>query len=79
MVGPRPITHDGSMMIIVVAAVLGILSIAGAVAAGMDAASPELATERRLALSILAGLLTLLGLCMAFLVYWFSAFIGALR
>lgn len=65
------------MMIIVVPAVLGILSIIGAVAAGMDAANPDRATERRLALSILAGLLTVIGLCMAFLVYWFSAFTGS--
>ena len=77
MVRPGPLTHDGSMMIVLIPALLVLLSIAGAVAAGMEAASPDLATERRLALSIVAGLLTLVGLCLAFLVYLFWGLVDA--
>jgi hypothetical protein len=77
MFGPRLGAHDRSMMIVLIPALLVLLSIVGAVAAGMEAASPDLATGRRVALSIVAGLLTLVSLGLAFLVYMFWALAGA--
>jgi hypothetical protein len=77
MVGPGVGTHDGSMMIVLIPALLVLLSIVGAVAAGMEAASPDLATGRRVALSIVAGLLTVVSLCLAFLAYMFWGLAGA--
>jgi crotonobetainyl-CoA:carnitine CoA-transferase CaiB-like acyl-CoA transferase len=56
-------------MAILVPILLGLLAVAGAVAAVMEAASTGVATGRRVELSILAGLLTLVGVCLALFVY----------
>ncbi|HJV08574.1 MAG TPA: hypothetical protein VJ653_02810 [Acidimicrobiales bacterium] len=53
---------------------LGLLSGAGAVLAGMEASSPEVEAGRRVALSIVAALLTLFTVLLALGLYWMWQF-----
>ena len=72
MAGKGLVTDDQAMAMLV-PILLGLLAVAGAVAAVMEAASPGVGTGRRVELSILAGLLTLVALCLALFVYAFWA------
>ena len=73
MAGTDLVTDDEAVALLV-PIMLGILAIAGAVAAVMEAASPAVQTGRRVELSILAALLTLVALCLALFVYAFGGF-----
>ena len=74
MVVSAIVPEHGRMDIAVVLVPLGLLSAAGAAAAGIKAASPELGTGRRVELGVLAGLLALVTLFLALVGYWMWQF-----
>lgn len=65
---------DGPMENVLLLAAFVALPLAGAIAAGVKAASPEATTARRVELSILAGLLSLLVLFVCLVAYWCWSF-----
>lgn len=76
MVGPEPVIDDRHMTFLLMLSALGILAVAGAVTAVKKAASPELATGRRIELWILAGLLAFF---LALVGYWIWYFVQNFR